>query len=234
MSEDRFIPKPPPRKATEEPIPESRPEPSSQPQRRPRPDPRPDTGHALKYLKGLLMPPSDERPERIAERALAEIFRIADNRTASQRVQSDENQLIVPLVCCTTKQAFVARFQRASIRDRWRSAETFVVSRGAGSRAPKAMTVPVEEMNWSDTLCPGCGKGCAPTLCGECRQLGCDGGISLVPPSRRMYSCSCGAVGFVEPGLKEISGAKGTRAQEAQRAVSSRSTSLVLRLPKPE
>jgi hypothetical protein len=258
---DPFVPKPPPRKSFEKPIGDSAPL-VQRLLSRPMPQLE-DKGCALKSTESPYTgaPPSSRRPDyrtpntlpkrpeipslpppgrptrsetgSLRERLEADVRRMKEDRKVQEPEQSSANELIVPMVCAPTQQAFVVRFTRTFPIDRWHGAETFLVSGGGAAAAPTAMKVPLREMNWAGISCPGCGQCCAPVLC-ECGRLGCDGGVTGVAGSRRMYRCSCGATGFLEPGLKEVSGAKAGKAQAPQNATSTASTSLVRRLPGPE
>jgi hypothetical protein len=254
-----FIPTPPPRKSFEQAMPDSIPQPGQRllshsavpwaelrtpqpPLQRPEipsvptPGPRPRDNLAPSSRKVEASPgqPPAPDPHNWLERFAAHLNEKGEQGKAQEPPQNLGNQLIVPMVCAKTKQNFAVRFTRTYITDRWRFAEVFPFGDGNGTAAPKAMMVPVNEMNWTGVICPGCGKSCGPVLCGDCQQLGCDGGISFVAPLRRMYRCACGGMGLLEPSLKEVSGAKGTRAQEPQSGTPSQSTSLALRLPRPE
>jgi hypothetical protein len=260
---DQFVPKPPPRKSVEKPIADSFPEPGQRQLPRipsrlddgqildnqeapfsrlapssPRAEFR-NLNPPLQHPEIPPVPPPGQRPtgaesEILLKRLDANVRRTEEERKAKEPERTSGNELLVPMVCARTKQAFVVRFTRASISDRWRGAEAFLVGDGNGNAAPKAMKVPIREMNWDGIVCPGCGQRCGPFLCTECQQLGCHGGVTFAAPLRRIYRCSCGATGFLEPSLKEVSGAKAARAQEPESAASSPATSLVRRLPRPE
>lgn len=237
--QEGFIPKPPPRKSVERPIPESIPEPSQNPPlpqlapTRAKPiNPNP-LGPPRERPSFLLPGPAPFRLETggLVERLQADIHRM-QQRKAQEPQQSPGNELIVPMVCAPTKQPFMVRFTRASPIDQWQAAEIFLVGDGHGTAAQKVMKVPVHELNWRQMVCPGCGQGCGPILCNDCQRLGCDGGIAA-GSLRRIYRCSCGSIGSLESNLEEVSAAKGARAQEPNNAKSSSSLSQLLRLPKP-
>jgi hypothetical protein len=193
----------------------------------------------LRRLNIPYMPRPDApplRPERSKTlELLDEIFRKSEGQPQTREPsQNPLNELIVPMVCSETRRAFAARFTRSRTTDQWRFAEAFLVGLGKGTAGPKAMTVPLNEMNWAGAVCPGCGKGCGPIFCGECQQLGCDGGVIAAASLRRMYRCSCGSTGFLEATLKAVSGAKGSKAQEPQSGTASTSYPSLLRLPRRE
>jgi hypothetical protein len=131
--------------------------------------------------------------------------------------KADEGILNVPMKCASTDRPFVLQFRKTGglFGKAYRHEATVIEFDGLGDNA-SALSVPTNQMLWSNIKCPHCRALCRPIHCGRCQKLVCDARSSET--GGRLYfqcSTSCGAKGFCGNDLTSIRGnaASGAPAQ---------------------
>jgi hypothetical protein len=177
--------------------------------------PEPPSRHDFERQQRDIWPNPDQRllgykPQPMSDR---EALDQLDRKTAEARVLPPPTQSIVAMTCSVKKSAFAVRFERHHLLS-WHVTDTFLLGHAKGVASAKSESVPVSQMDFSKAVCPACGAGCRPILCGGCKRFVCDGGVMILPSAEKFHRCACGAMGTLTPTLKTISAANGTDARE--------------------
>jgi hypothetical protein len=154
------------------------------------------------------LPPPARRREFGTRERLLEAQRTWRTTDSQGTAKADNAIVNVPMKCASKDRPFVLRFRKTGglLGKAYRHEATITGLDSLGDNAP-SLSVPTNQMLWSDINCPHCRALCRPIHCGSCQKLVCDG-RSSEKWGKLHFRCSesCGASGPCSDGLTSVRG----------------------------
>jgi hypothetical protein len=178
-----------------------------------------------------LPPPAPRREVGTRERRL-ETQRTWRSPVTQATPKPDGPFLNVPMICASTDRPFVLRFRKkGGLFSKSYGLDSVVTELDSDGEALLGLSVPTDQMAWTNIRCPHCNALCRPIHCGRCEKLVCDG-RSSESIAGLYFRCapSCGASGPCGDGLTSIRGNAASGAPERRLLASP--TAIAQTLPK--
>jgi hypothetical protein len=120
-------------------------------------------------------------------------------------------RLNISVICTKADSPFVLVFDEGpSVFGRRYKLVATLPNVGTGGETAASIAVPVSSLDWAGITCPHCGNRVQPIFCDACNRLACDGRVTE-DDIGTFFRCapSCGCIGWVRPGLKNVAGSQG-------------------------